>query len=222
MKNIKRIMMGAVICFTALMTVISPMADNVTEGTTSATVTIGLGSIKSTEGTLTVTDNNGILDGAPTFEAYLGSAPQTINGDRVYMFTGGDAEAAKIVVNATLKSDAPVGACVYFNYEGGYTDTSDNYSATGKTGSASICVVAKPVTPTPTPTPTPSKPGTGVKVNYSALFAQVNAAEALAVTENSFLLDVTLSFAKNQMASKSQFVVDFVANLLEAVINGVK
>ena len=59
-------------------------------------------------------------------------------------------------------------------------------------------------------------------MNYSALFAQVNAAEALAVTENSFLLDVTLSFAKNQMASKSQFVVDFVANLLEAVINGVK
>lgn len=218
MKSFKRIMLGAVILITALLTVIVPMADNVVEGTTNANVVIGLGSIKSTEGKISIDDPQGILTSV-NYEAYLGSALQTANADRIYMFTGGNAENAQIKLSVTLRSDAPVGACAVFNYAGGYTNANDVYSATGLTGSASVCVVAS--TPTPTPTPsTPSKPGTGVKVNYSGLFNQISFAERLNVVEFT-PLSVALNSAKNLMAEQDQTIIDLVAAMLEVIIAGV-
>ena len=219
MKSFKRIMLGAVILITALLTVIVPMADNVVEGTTNANVVIGLGSIKSTEGKISIDDPQGIVTSV-NYEAYLGSVLQTANVDRIYMFTGGNAENAQIKLSVTLRSDAPVGACATFNYAGGYTDANDEYSASGLTGSASVCIVA-PSTPTPTPTPsTPSKPGTGVKVNYSGLFNQISFAEKLNVVEFT-PLSVALNSAKNLMAEQDQTIIDLVAAMLEVIIAGV-
>lgn len=222
MKSFKRIMLGAVILITALLTVIVPMADNVVEGTTNANVVIGLGSIKSTEGKISIDDPQGILTSV-NYEAYLGSALQTANADRIYMFTGGNAENAQINLSVTLRSDAPVGACATFNYAGGYTNANDEYSASGLTGSASVCIVAPstPPTPTPTPTPsTPSKPGTGVKVNYSGLFNQISFAERLNAVESA-PLSVALNSAKNLMAEQDQTIIDLVAAMLEVIIAGV-
>lgn len=229
MKSIKKLMLGAVICFTALLNIVPVYAQdvNVYEGETivDPDPVIELGMLQSTEGVITLDDPNGILDlDALTIASNFAGSINLSNG-RTYLYTGGAAANATITFNVSLNSGAAAGSCATFTYAAeGVTGEDGNYSSSDMREHASVCVVKRPDTPAPTPTPdptpsTPSKPATGVKVNYVGLFNQIDVAETLILEYSP--LSVALNSAKKLMAEKNQDLVDLVAAMLEVIIAGV-
>lgn len=219
MKQLKKLLLGAVICITALLTTISPiLAANATAGG-STTVTLGIGQVLSTEGTVGFEDN-GVIESITVTGARIGNFAGTVSGDRVFVFTDGTAGSGTITVQVTLKSNAPVGACGTVYYSGGLTNVNDEYIANGAYASESVCVVAPGASDTPQSTPRPS---TGVNVDYSRLKELIKEAEgldgSLYTSESWKELTSALNLGKSLLGSRNQSKVDDAADALEAAIS---
>ena len=228
MKNIKKLLLGAVICITAFLTTISPLqAANATAGG-STTVTLGIGQALSTEGTVSYEDN-GVIESITVTGARIGNFAGTVSGDRVFVFTDGTAGSGTITVQVTLKSNAQVGACAMVFYTGGLTNVDDEYIAGGAYASDTVCVVASgsggsggsgDSTDTPQSTPRPS---TSVSVDYSRLKELIKEAEGLDGTlytgETWEALLNAVNIGKGMLGIRNQAKVDSAADDIRAAID---
>lgn len=226
MKQIKKLLLGAVICITAFLTTISPaLAANATAGG-STTVTLGIGEALSTEGTVGYEDN-GVIESITVTGASIGNFAGTVSGDRVFVFTDGTAGSGSITVQVTLKGNAQVGSCAEVYYTGGLTNKDNEYVPNGAYASSSVCVVASGSTggnnssetkPQNTPRPT-----TGVSVDYSRLKDLIKQAEELDGTlytaDTWETLASALNLGKSMLGTRNQKKVDSAADDLEAAIN---
>lgn len=226
MKKLKKLLLGAVICFTAFLTTISPVhAASATAGG-STSVSLGIGEALSTEGTVGYEDN-GVIESITVTGARIGNFSGTVSGDRVFVFTDGTAGSGSVTVQVTLKSSASVGSCAEVYYSGGYTNTNNEYIAGGAYASESVCVVASGSSggdgsSSETSQNTP-RPSTGVSVNYSRLKELIKQAEELDGTlytaETWKELLSALNVGKGMLGSRNQTKVDNAADNLEAAIN---
>ena len=226
MKKLRKLLFGAVICITAFLTTISPVLAASASAGGSTTVTLGIGQVMSTEGTVGYEDN-GVIESITVTGARIGNFSGTVSENRVFVFTDGTAGSGSITVQVTLKSNAPAGACAAVYYSGGYTNTDNQYIDGGAYASESVCVVASgsssggSSSSETTPTSTP-RPSTGVSVDYSQLKELIKEAEELDGTlytsESWKELLTALNVAKSALGSRSQSKVDEAIESLEASI----